>query len=99
MLQIKANVDWDGNKIEYDKDGNRKGVAPQVAPQVNAKLVKLMKFCGEPKTRQEMQDFMGLKDKKNFVKNYIKPMMKLGMIEMTNPDKPNSQNQQYVVTH
>lgn len=58
-----------------------------------------MKFCEEPKTRQEMQDFMGLKDKKNFVKNYIKPMMKLGMIEMTNPDKPNSQNQQYVATH
>ena len=99
MLQIKANVDWDGNKIEYDKGGNRKGIAPQVAPQVNVKLVKLMKFCEEPKTRQEMQDFMGLKDKKNFVKNYIKPMMKLGMIEMTNPDKPNSQNQQYVATH
>ena len=51
-----------------------------------------MKFCEEPKTRQEMQEFMGLKDKKNFVKNYIKPMMKLGMIEMINPDKPNSQN-------
>lgn len=99
MLQIKANVDWDGNKIEYDKDGNRKSVTPQVTPQVNAKLIKLMKFCEEPKTRQEMQEFMGLKDKKNFVKNYIQPMIKLGLIRMTNPDKPNSQNQQYVATH
>ena len=93
MLQIKANVDWDGNKIEYDKDGKRKGVTPQV----NAKLTKLMKFCEKPRTRQEMQEFMGLKDKKNFVKNYIQPMVKLGMIKMTNPDKPKSQNQQYIM--
>ena len=34
-----------------------------------------------------MQEFMGLKDKKNFIKNYIKPMIKLDLIEMTNPDK------------
>ena len=43
-----------------------------------------------------MQEFMGLKDKKNFIKNYIQPMVKLGMIKMTNEDKPNSKNQQYV---
>ena len=97
MLQIKANVDWDGNKIEYDKDGNRKGVTPQVTPQVNAKLTKLMKFCEKPRTRQEMQEIMGLKDKKNFVKNYIQPMVKLGIIKMTSTDKPKSQNQQYIM--
>ena len=57
-----------------------------------------MKFCEKPRTRQEMQEFMGLKDKKNFIKNYIKPMIKLDLIEMTNPDKPNSQNQQYIAT-
>ena len=45
-----------------------------------------------------MQDFMKLKDKKNFVKNYIQPMIRLGIIEMTNPDKPNSKNQMYVTT-
>lgn len=55
-----------------------------------------MKFCEELKTRQKMQKFIDLKDKKNFVKTYIQPMMKLGMIEVTTPDKPNSQNQQYV---
>ena len=43
-----------------------------------------------------MQKFIDLKDKKNFVKTYRQPMMKLGMIEVTTPDKPNSQNQKYV---
>lgn len=66
-------------------------------PKVNAKLTKLMKFCEKPRTRQEMQEFMGLKDKKNFVKNYIQPMVKLGMIKMTSTDKPKSQNQQYIM--
>ena len=33
MLQIKANVDWDGNKIEYDKNGNRKSITSPVTPQ------------------------------------------------------------------
>ena len=22
MLQIKANIDWDGNEIQYDENGN-----------------------------------------------------------------------------
>lgn len=44
-----------------------------------------------------MQAFMKLKDKKNFMKNYINPMIELGIIKMTNPDKPNSQNQKYVM--
>lgn len=59
-----------------------------------------MKFFEELKTRQEMQKFIDLRDKKNFVKTYIQPTMKLGMIEMTNPDKPKkSQNQQDVATY
>ena len=103
MIEIKANVDWNGNKINYDENGNRQTivtpqVTPQVTPLVNKKWNELMRFCNTPRTRQEMQDFMKLKDKKNFVKNYIQPMIRLGIIEMTNPDKPNSKNQMYVTT-
>ena len=46
-----------------------------------------------------MQGFIDLKDKKNFVKTYIQPMIKLGMIKMINPDKPKSQNQQDIATY
>ncbi|MBP3447650.1 MAG: putative DNA binding domain-containing protein [Clostridia bacterium] len=99
MLQLKAIVDWDGNKIEYDKEGNKikntPQVAPQVAPQVDARFKYLMEICIEPKSREEMQHAMKLKDKKNFVKNYIKPMIENGLIVMTIPEKPQSQNQKY----
>ena len=69
-------------------------IPPQVPPSKNA--CKLVEFCSIPRSRQEMMDFVGLKDKKNFVKNYINPMIEQGMIEMTNPDKPTSKLQKYV---
>lgn len=41
-------------------------------------------------------DYLNLKDNKNFMKNYIKPMIKQGLIEMTEPDVPTSNNKKYV---
>ncbi len=41
-------------------------------------------------------DFIGLKDKKNFAKNYINPLMEAGVIVMINPEKPKSHDQKYV---
>ena len=32
-----------------------------------------------------------------FMNNYIKPMIELGLIEMTVPDQPNSSKQKYVI--
>ena len=32
MLKLKAIVDWDGNKIEYDAEGNKIENTPQVTP-------------------------------------------------------------------
>ena len=32
-----------------------------------------------------------------FMANYIKPMIELGLIEMTAPDQPNSSKQKYVI--
>ena len=66
--------------------------------KVNKKWNELMRFCNTPRTRQEMQDFMKLKDKKNFVNNYIQPMIRLGIIEISNPDKPTGKNQMYATT-
>lgn len=78
------------------ENGSTPQVTPQVTPQANEKWFDLIEFCKEPKTRVEMQAFMKLKDKKNFVKNYINPMLESGLLEMTEPDKPKSSNQKYI---
>jgi predicted transcriptional regulator len=49
-------------------------------------------------TRKEIQASMGLKDEKYFRENYQQVAVKLGLIEMTIPDKPNSRLQKYRLT-
>ncbi len=74
--------------------GKNDGYAHQDTHQ--DKVEKLRKYCENPRSRIEMQEFVGLKDKINFKKNYLIPMLEKGIIKMTIPDKPTSRNQKYV---
>jgi ATP-dependent DNA helicase RecG len=60
------------------------------------RIIGLVEFCSKPKTREEMQDFMGVTNREYFRKSYLKPLIKAGQIQMTLPDKPKSHNQKYI---
>jgi ATP-dependent DNA helicase RecG len=60
------------------------------------KLDALLEYCIKPKGRKEMQEFCGIKSDDYFRTKVIKPLLNLGLVEMTIPDKPNSRNQKYV---
>ncbi len=60
------------------------------------KIKELRDYCETPRSRKELQEFVGLKDKVNFKRKYLDPMLKMGLIKMTLPDKPTSRNQKYV---
>lgn len=72
-------------------------VTPQVTPQVDiqAKCDDLVLFCGTPRSKKEMMDFLKLSDRKNFDKLYLKPLLNK-KIRYTIPDKPKSRSQKYV---
>ncbi|MBY7734828.1 hypothetical protein K6985_07235 [Francisella philomiragia] len=46
-------------------------------------------------SRQEIQDKLGLKDRKSFADRYLNPALEQGFIEMTIPHKPKSRLQKY----
>ena len=46
-------------------------------------------------TREQLQDLLGLSDRKSFRERYLRPALQAGLIEMTLPDKPNSRLQKY----
>lgn len=59
--------------------------------------VKLLLDCLGSDTLSSIQimERLGLSHKPTFRKNYLRPALDMGLIEMTVPDKPNSRNQKY----
>lgn len=55
----------------------------------------LLEFCSIPRTRSEIANYLGITTPSYAIKKYIKPLIKDGKIEMTNPEKPKSSNQKY----
>ncbi len=73
-------------------------VTPQVTPQDDERMKALIEFCIEPRSRNEMQEFIDIKDREHFRKKILNPLIKKGTIKLTIPDKPRSPKQKYYST-
>ncbi|MEW6078124.1 MAG: ATP-binding protein [Thermodesulfobacteriota bacterium] len=69
-------------------------VAPEVTPEVQSMLFV---FDGEM-PRRDIMGALGLSDEKHFREHYQQTAIRLGLIEMTIPDKPRSSKQKYRLT-
>ena len=95
------------NVLESDLKSITKSQTPQQPPQVKntihldiqapqvIALINVFNQSEKPLNRQELQNQLGLKDRKHFRERYLKPAIDAGIIEMTIPEKPNSKMQQY----
>lgn len=76
-------------------------VTPQVTPQDSCEGQgdaiedKIVAYCREARSVQEILVYCGLKDRKNLM-GYIRRLLEQGRIARTIPDKPNSRNQKYI---
>jgi ATP-dependent DNA helicase RecG len=70
----------------------------QVTAQVTAQVGALLAQLDGEMTRQAMQDALGLAHREHFRRDYLLPALELGVIEMTQPDMPNSRSQRYRLT-
>ena len=59
------------------------------------KLLAVMEY-DTPYTSAGIMELLNLKSKETFRKNYLHPAIKMGLVQMTIPDKPNSRNQRYI---
>ena len=72
--------------IETDQAGD------QVGDQVR-KLVELLRQG--PRSASELMSDLSLSHRPTFRKNYLRPAIDAGIIEMTRPEKPQAKNQKY----
>ena len=68
---------------------------PQEAPQVTPQVGRLLSVLKGEMSRQEIQQALGLKDRKSLRELYLHPALQSGYIEMTHPNTPNAKNQKY----
>ena len=62
----------------------------------NNRVSKLMNVLDYyPQSANELMEKLNLKSRVGFRKNYLEPAIELGLVGMTNPDKPTSKNQKY----
>ncbi len=89
MLQIKANVDWDGNEIKYDENGNKITVQKKQTeePDFTEKQKQLIAIVSEDPTitTTEISNLMGYS--RTTVSTVISELKKLGVLERMGSDK------------
>jgi len=62
-----------------------------------SKTELIIEYCSEPRSLKEISEHFGMKDRYRFKKKYITPLLG-DILEMTEPDSPNSPTQKYVTT-
>lgn len=66
--------------------------------RINPQVKGLLSVVNEEMTKVEIQNQLGLSDKKYFNKNFMLPALELDLLDMTIPDKPKSSKQKYRIT-
>jgi len=75
------------------------GVAtPQATPQVAAQVARALQAAVQEVSRESLQKAMEMKDREHFRKAYLEPLLAVGWLGRTIPDKPTSPNQKYRLT-
>jgi len=74
------------------------GQATVQAEEVTEAVKRVILVLDEELKRAEIQEILGLKDRVNFIANYLNPSLEVDYIEMTIPEIPTHQEQRYRLT-
>ena len=68
---------------------------PQDTPYDTPQVEQLLSILDGERSVPELMQRLGLRDRKSFMRAYIKPALEMNAIERTLPDKPTSRHQRY----
>ena len=73
-------------------------VQNHASDHASVQVQKLVSVLVGEMGRSELQELLSIKNRDYFRKDYLNPAINNGYIELTIPNKPNSQNQKYRIT-
>ena len=73
-------------------------VQNHASDHASVQVQKLVSVLVGEMGRLELQELLSIKNRDYFRKDYLNPAINNGYIELTIPNKPNSQNQKYRIT-
>ena len=83
----------DDDRVEETEDRTRMVRTPyKQLPSVQKNIIQ---FCAIPRTAKEIMDHIGYYNNSKNMTMYVRPLLEMGYLEMTEPDKPKSKNQKY----
>ncbi len=98
LASLNKNIDiLSDQDSDQDNDQDNDQDSDQDNDQ-EALIIKLVLNITANNSRQDLMALLDLKHSQNFRKNYLKPAIEGGYIEMTIPKMPNSKNQKYRLT-
>jgi hypothetical protein len=86
------------NVESESENGPKTPPEDQVTPEVTPEVQSMLAVLDGEMSRRDIMRVLGLSDEKHFRENYQQAAVRLGLIEMTIPDKPRSRNQKYRLT-
>jgi len=69
-----------------------------ISDHASVQVEKLVSALIGEMGRSELQELLSIKNRDYFRTDYLNPAINQGYVELTIPDKPNSQNQKYRLT-
>ena len=89
---LKNNQDAKGDREDRDNLIEMQHISYKSLSGVQKDVIQ---FCSIPRSAREILERIGYAYNSTNIANQIKPLLELGFIEMTEPEKPNSKNQKY----
>ena len=77
---------------------NHNHASDHASDHASVQVEKLVSILTGEMGRSELQGLLSIKNRDYFRTDYLNPAISNGYIELTIPDKPNSQNQKYRLT-
>ena len=96
-LSINSLNDID-NYLRSFNDLRWNQVDKQIKSKVDNTHMKILLYCIKPKTREEIFKHIKIYNNSRNFSSYIKPIIDVGWLQLTVPDKPTSKNQKYVTS-